>query len=175
MVFALFINSCLGLVAGRWEALILMATSLLSTMPGFFACSSASVSVSFLEKGVKVIACSFAFGGFCNEVLILFKRDNDQKLWSLICLSMYGISIYIILNDHKFIGLFVQSLIQRFPSVQQLAQRPFGQVSLIFSSGVFIQSAGFPKIVTFFYAWLLYVSGLYYSILNANLPFLPKK
>ena len=160
------------------EPMIPIVNSIVDTVQGFFATPrGVSIAAGFLERNIKVLACSFSFGGFCNEVLILFKRDTskDQKLWSLICLSMYGISIYIILNDHKFIGLFVQSLIQRFPSVQQLAQRPFGQVSLIFSSGVFIQSAGFPKIVTFFYAWLLYVSGLYYSILNANLPFLPKK
>ena len=152
------------------EPLIPIVNSIVDTVQGFFATPrGVSIAAGFLERNIKVLACSFSFGGFCNEVLILFKRDNNQKLWSLICLSMYGISIYIILNDHKFIGLFVQSLIQRFPSVQQLAQRPVGQVSLIFSSGVFIQSAGFPKIVTFFYAWLLYVSGLYSSILNANL------
>ena len=160
------------------EPMIPLVNSIEDTVQGFFATpGGVSIAASFLERNIKVLTCSFSFGGFCNEVLILFKRDNskDQKFWSLICLSMYGISIYIILNDHKFIGLFVQSLIQRFPSVQQLAQRPFGQVCLIFSSGVLIQSAGFPKIVTFFYAWLLYVSGLYYSILNANLPFRPKK
>ena len=162
-------------IAKRWIPIV---DSIVDTVQGFFATPrGVSIAGSFLERNIKVLTCSFSFGGLCNEVLILFKRDNskDQKLWSLICFSMYGISIYIILNDHKFIALFVQSLIQRFPSVQHLAQRPFGQVSLIFSSGVFIQSAGFPKIVTFFYAWLLYVSGLYYSILNANLPFLPKK
>lgn len=153
------------------EPMIPIVNSIVDTVQGFFATPrGVSIAAGFLERNIKVLACSFSFGGFCNEVLIVFKRDTskDQKFWSLICLSMYGISIYIILNDHKFIGLFVQSLIQSFPSVQQLAQRPFGQVFLIFSSGVFIQSAGFPKIVTFFYAWLLYVSGLYYSILNAN-------
>ena len=160
------------------EPMIPLVNSIGDTVQGFFATpGGVSIAASFLERNIKVLTCSFAFGGFWNEVFIFFKRDNskDQKLWSLICLSMYGISIYIILNDHKFIMLFVQSFIQKFPSVQQLAQRPFGQVSLIFSSGIFIQSANFPKIITFFYAWLLYASGLYSSILNANLPFLPKK
>ena len=107
-----------------------------------------------------MVTGSLLFGGFYVQFLLIFQKDN-QKLRSLFFWSLFGISVLIILNDHKFIGLFVQGLIQTFPSVPPLAQRPFGQACLLFGSGIFILSAGFPTIVTFFYAWALYASGLY--------------
>ena len=150
--------------------------SIVYTMQGFFATPrGVSVAASFLEKNVKVLSCTLLFGGICSNFLLFFQED-DRRVQSLIYCSLFGISVYIILNDHKFVGILVQNLIQTFPSIQPFAQSPSGQACLLFGSSLFVQqTVGFSQIVTFFYAWLLYSSGLYSYILKANLPFRPPK
>ena len=158
------------------EPLVPFLDSIVYTMQGFFATPrGVSVAASFLEKNVKVLSCTLLFGGICSNFLLFFQED-DQRVQSLIYCSLFGISVYIILNDHKFVGIFVQNLIQTFPSIQPFAQSPSGQACLLFGSSLFVQqTVGFSQIVTFFYAWLLYSSGLYSYILKANLPFRPPK
>lgn len=164
--------------SSEWvEPLIPVITSTSTTIQNFFATpTGVSVQVSFLEKTVKVVCATLFFGGILNQFFIFFKKDNNKFL-SLILISGFGFSIFIILNDHRFVILFVQNMVCRFPWIQNLAEQPLGQVSLLFGSGVLIQSARlrFPLLVNYFFILLLYVSGVYRSILSANLPFLPKK
>ena len=158
------------------EPLVPFLDSIVYTMQGFFATPrGVSVAASFLEKNVKVLSCTLLFGGICSNFLLFFQED-DRRVQSLIYCSLFGISVYIILNNHKFVGILVQNLIQTFPSIQPFAQNPSGQACLLFGSSLFVQqTVGFSQIVTFFYAWLLYSSGLYSYILKANLPFRPPK
>ena len=164
--------------SSKWvEPLIPVLTSTSNTIQNFFATpTGVSVQVSFLEKTVKVVCATLFFGGILNQFFIFFKKDNNKFL-SLILISGFGFSIFIILNDHRFVILFVQNMVCQFPWIQNLAEHPLGQVSLLFGSGVLIQSARlrFPLLVNYFFILLLYVSGVYRSILSANLPFLPKK
>ena len=149
--------------------------SVVYMIQGFFATPrGVSVAAGFLEKNIKVVSCTLFLGGFYNRIVLLFKED--ERLWFLIYCGIYGISIFVILKDHKFIGILVHNIIQTFPSIQPFAQSPSGQACLLFGSGLLVQQiVGFSQIVTFFYAWLLYSSGLYSYILKANLPFRPQK
>ena len=89
---------------------------------GFFATPrGVSIAAGFLEKNIKVVTCSLLFGGCYVQFVLFFKKDS-QKLRSLFFCSLYDISIFLILNDHKFISFFVQNLIPAVPSVTG----PFG-------------------------------------------------
>ena len=150
--------------------------SMVYMVQGFFATPrGVSVAAGFLEKNIKVVSCTLFLGGFYNRIVLLFKEDKE-RLWSLIYCGIYGISIFVILKDNKFIGILVHNIIQTFPSIQPFAQSPSGQACCLFGSGLLVQqTVGFSQVVTFFYAWLLYSSGLYSYILKANLPFRPPK
>ena len=101
--------------------------SIVFTVQGFFATPrDVSVAAGFLEKNIKVLSCTLLFGGMCSNFLLFFQEDN-QRVRSFFYCSLFGISIFIIFNDHKFIGILVQNIIQTFPSIQQFAQRPSGQ------------------------------------------------
>ena len=169
-LFFIFVNP-------EWvEPLVPFLDSIVYTMQGFFATPrGVSVAASFLEKNVKVVSCTLFLGGFYNRIVLLFKED-EERLWSLIYCGIYGISIFVILKDNKFIGILVHNIIQTFPSIQPFAHSPSGKACLLFGSGLLVQQiVGFSQIVTFFYGWLLFSSGLYSYILQANLPFRPPK
>lgn len=147
-----------------------------------------SVGAVFLEQGVKIFTGSIFFGGFCNNFSLLFfppkpekggppiePLSRGQRIRFIIYMSVFGVSVLLVLLDHVVISFFVQKTIQAFPSVGELATRPLGPASLLLTSSVVLQSSGFPPIVTFFYASLLYASELYAYFLRDDLPFSNKK
>ena len=128
-----------------------------------FCAPGVSISVAFLEKNIKVFSCT---GGLSIHFKPLFQNNN--KVVSALWVSFFSISIFLVLNDHKYICIFVQNLIQSQPSIQQQAQHPLGQISIVFGSSVLIQSARFPLMVNRFSAVLLYVSarGSFFKIVS---------
>lgn len=84
-------------------------------MQGFLATPrGVSVAAGFLEKNIKVLSCTLLFWEMCSNFLLFFQEDN-QGVRSFFYCSLFGISIFIILNDRKFIGILVQNIIQTFP------------------------------------------------------------
>ena len=154
-----------------------LLNGIIGTFQGFFATpQGVSVAESFLERNTKVVLCTFLFGDTVNKFLLVFnEKEKRRRLIALGWCGLSGVSIFLILNDHKYTSFFVQGLIQTFPAIQRLAERPFGRIFLLFGSGVLVQSAGFPRIVTICYGWLLYISGLYHYIISVNVPFMPRK
>lgn len=137
---------------------------------GFFETpKSVSVASGFLEKTLKVVCATFCFGGFVSRAVFCIEKD-DVKIHYWIGCFLWGTSLIVILRDHKFIAVFAQNMVQSFPPIGNAASHPFGQICLLFGSGVLIRSGGTPPIVTFFYGWLLYLSGLYGIVLSTKFP-----
>ena len=134
----------------------------------------------FLERGIKVVSVSLLFGGFYTQFLLFFEKDGAsaltgrQKVRSLVFCVICGVSMFFILNDHRFIVIFVQNFFKTYPAVEQRLQQPLSQTCLLFASGFLIQSVGFPPVVLFFYAWTLYCSGLHFYFLNPRIPVLSR-
>ena len=157
----------------------------------FFATPKGVSFVSgFLERTFKVVGGSFLFGGFYLQFLVIFEEgDRARRLKALGISSFLGVALFLVFNDHRFICFFVQNVLQKFPSLNIQLQQPLNQTCLLFASGILLKSAfgaysvtsnktfikGVPTVITFFYAWALYCSGLHYYILTINLPFLASR
>ena len=136
-------------IVPAWEHFFYVLQGCFDTPP------EASVSAVFLEKGMKVLSVTISFGRFCNNVLIFIFPEKDkgkgegpsiqnQRVRALALISLFGVSIYLILFDHTYISIFVQKTLQAVPSVGEFAASSFGQASLLLGSSVIVQSAGFP-------------------------------
>lgn len=130
--------------------------------------SGASFTGVFIEKNIKVFMSTFMFGGITVHFRGLFL--GDKKFWSCVLVSSFSISLFVVLNDHKFIGLFVQNLLAIYPKIQGLSQHPLGFVCVVLGSGTILQSARFSPVVNFFYAGMLYVSGIWQDALFPKFP-----
>ena len=97
------------------------------------------------------------------------KKNNGRRRALFFC-CVCGVCIFLVFSDHRFVCVFVQGLVQKFPPIQQVLERPYGQMCLLFASGVLIQSA-FPPVVVFFFAWAVYYSGLHYYFFKITIPF----
>ena len=128
----------------------------------------ASISICFLEKQVKVVSCVLYFGAFSQNLLLLLQEEKENKFLILGCIGMFSVFIFFILTDKTYLNLYIQKLIQRVPSVQNVAQDPLGRVCIFFGTSILIQTFRFPRITNFVYVGLLYVSGLYQYIFSVN-------
>ena len=108
------------------------------------------------------------FGGITAHFQGLFL--GDKKFWSCVLVSGFSISIFVVLNDHIYLSIFVRNLLAIYPKIQGLSQHPLGFVCVVLGSGTILQSARFPGIVNFFYAGMLYVSGIWQDALFPKFP-----
>ena len=126
--------------------------------------AGATFTEFFIEKNVKVFLTTVMFGG----ITLLFKKlfIGNKQFWSCVWVSCFSISIFMVLNDHIYLSRFVGNVLAIYPKFRGFVEhRPLGFVSIIFSSGTLIQSRRFPFSVNFFYAMLLYVSGIWQDAL----------
>ena len=137
---------------------------------GFFSTpKGVSVASGFLERTIKVVGGSLLFGNCYTQFLLIFEKNNGRRRALFFC-CVCGFCIFLVFSDHRFVCVFVQGLVQKFPPIQQVLERPYGQMCLLFASGVLIQSA-FPPVVVFFFAWAVYYSGLHYYFFKITIPF----
>ena len=146
-------------------ALVPLVEPMVQTVQGFFAMpAGASLTEFFIEKNVKVFLATFMFGGITLRFKKLF--IGNKQFWSCVWVSCLSVSIFMVLNDHIYLSRFVGNVLAISPKFRGFVEhRPLGFVAIIFSSGTLIQSGRFPFSVNFFYAMLLYVSGIWQDAL----------
>lgn len=158
-------RNAIGFLGGDMSSLIPLAQPIVDVSQSFFSTpSGVSMSVSFLEKTLKVVSCTFLFGSCTIQFKLIFTSKN--KVFCCVLISFLGSFIYFILNDHQYVCLLVQNLLQ--PQLLKMMEHPLGLSSILFGSGAFIQCFRFPWVVNFFYISLLYISGLWQEALLAN-------
>lgn len=160
-------RNAIGFLGGNISSLIPLAQPIVDVSQSFFSTpKGVSMSVSFLEKTLKVVSCTFLFGSLTIQFKLIFTSKN--KVFCCVLISFLGSFIYCILNDHQYVCLLVQNLLQHQPQLLKIMEHPLGLSSILFGSGAFIQCFRFPWVVNFFYISLLYVSALWQEALFAN-------
>lgn len=139
-----------------------------------------SFAHGFLERGLKVVSGSLLFGEFFGKFLLLLPHENgelenpEKRMQALVYCTIWGVSIFFIFSDHRFITFFVNNFLSAHPGVEKIIAQPLNQTCLLFSVALVIQVI-YPPVVLFFYGWCLYCSGLHFYFLNPVVPasFLP--
>ena len=126
-----------------------------------------SIAVICVEKQVKVLACSFWFGGFAMCLSAIYRKN---KL-IFISLAVFGVGIFVlILTDTTFCHRVAsQIMAQPFGRVFKTQLGQFG--GLLFG-GIFMKSAHFSVYTFALYLVLIYSSKIHKNILD--LPLLPQ-
>ena len=151
-------RNAIGFLGGDISSLIPLAQPIVDVSQSFFSTpSGVSMSVSFLEKTLKVVSCTFLFGSCTIKFKLIFTSKN--KVFCCVLISFLGSFIYFILNDHQYVCFLVQNLLQ--PQLLKIMEHPLGLSSILFGSWHREAMFRFPWVVNFFYISLLYVSGLW--------------
>lgn len=168
-LYGVGLTSAFGLVRGFFGedivgALAPLVTPMVQTAQSFFAMpAGASFTEFFIEKNIKVFISTFMFGGIAVHFQGLF--FGDKRFLSCILVSFFSVSIFLVLNDHIYLSIFVRNLLATYPKIQGCLESPLGFVSVVVGGGTILQSARFPAIVNFFFATMLYISGIWQDAL----------
>ena len=122
------------------------------------------LSVLFIEKVIKCMLASLCFGGVC---VFIRKLKNSPKVPSaknkpihLLCLVGLVCSVYFVLTDFIYIRKFA-GMVAKHNLIAPLVVSPFGRMSLVIGSLLFMRPFSFLPGVPVMFIVLLYGLGVY--------------
>lgn len=164
IVQTLSFGALLYLMNGAIGWFVPLAQPLLGLVEGFFICpKGGNIALICVEKQVKILACTFWFGGFSARLTTIFKKNKSV----FIALAVFGVGIFaLILRDPTHCRHRVAVLVMAH--FGRLLDNQLGQFGSVLFWGIFMKSAHF-SIGTF----ALYLSLIYGSQIHKDIGALP--
>ena len=138
IVQTLSFGALLYLMNGAVGGLVPLVQPIWSLVEGFFICpKGGNMALICVEKQVKILACTFWFGGFSARLTTIFKKNKSV----FIALVVFGVGIFaFILRDSTYCHRVAILVMAHF---DRLLDNQFGQFGSVLFWGIFMKSAHF--------------------------------